>query len=71
MLSIEPQFGSLPDARPFSPGSPAAEKVAELLLDEPQQPFPDSQTSGLRADSLEVIDQGERTLRGTPMFVCE
>lgn len=34
----------------------AAEKVPELLLDEPRQPFSVSQKGGLRAERLEVID---------------
>ena len=50
----------------------AAQKVAELLLDEPRQAFSVAQTGCLCAKGLEVIDHDlvERALRGTPRFVA-
>ncbi len=64
-------------ARPTSqPGeaagqAAAAEKIAELLLDEPKQPFPVAQTRGLRAERLEVIPDHleQHALRGIPRLV--
>ena len=49
----------------------AAEKVAELLLDESGQPFPVTQTGSLRAERLEVIADHlvQHALRGIPRLI--
>jgi hypothetical protein len=51
---------------------PAAEKVPELLLDEPGQACSVSQTGGLRAKRLEVIahDLLQHALCGIPRLVA-
>jgi len=54
-------------------GQPAAaEKVAELLLNETGQAVPIAETRGLRANGLEMIlhDLVEHTPGGTPRFVA-
>jgi len=50
----------------------ATEKVAELLLDEPGQPFAIAQIGGLRAERLEVIahDLIQHTLGGLPRLIA-
>ena len=49
----------------------AAEKVAELLLDEAWQPFPVTQTGGLRAEGFEMIADHliQHALRGIPRLI--
>jgi hypothetical protein len=44
-----------PKPRKAASQPPAAEEVAELLLDEPRQPFSIAQTRGLRAKGLEMV----------------
>ena len=49
----------------------AAEKIAELLLDESGQPFSVTQSGGLRAERLEVIADhlAQHALRGMPRLI--
>jgi hypothetical protein len=72
--SDQPVEAAVATAKPREPaGEPATlQKVPELLLDEPRQPFPVAQAGRLRAKGLEVIvhDLVERTLRGRPRFVA-